>query len=535
MASKRLRAFFLIIWGWVGLNAIAVHGAPPGSNASKVSPSLQTQSECSRPVKDAGASAGSSVISDVGTVILSAPVSGGKNLLAEARRLLSPNTRIVVLYPPTAEIPTNLPENVQALHLPTHNRNVSMRDSLQQGMDALIPQIHGATYGRTKVIIGAEYGVDWGIALRLAYGDEGYSGSLSPWEMTSKIALTRFIQDARLAELIFPDQFTPDQFETDLKEYALRYPSRRMVAKKNNSSGMNGILFGEASQVERMIADLERMENKHGRVSSILVERMIDDIPLPEGLFWREVAFDGAVYTLPSDETTSESEDPIRFKPASAFLYEKDPHDKMYISDLLDDPYHPRYLGVRRAITRHVNKVRYGAGGIHFEVHMPADKKTGLPTGHGPYIVGDPNWRNGGNNFFESALVARGAFSVSPSEMNLRSSLAPASLHNMAIRTKAGGAKIVTLAFRMAPQYARFAGDPSALLKRIKDLDTFAADNIPWNSQNYSIVQVGYARELREAVDICLIGPPEKILEDEAELRRIERDLAATMVAVQRP
>ncbi len=456
-----------------------------------------------------------------GSVILVAPVSGASDLLAEAERLIAPSENIFVFFPPDSELPTKLGPKTKVFHLPRHNPGETPATAIQRGVFHIAHLIPEAVYRNTKVIVGAESGVDWGMALRIHYGDQGYEGSLAPWEMVSKLALNRLGRANPIKDLIWPEMWAASQFETDLKIFAEANPNAGVVAKLDNSSGMNGLRIGVAHEAQNMIDELMRMENKHQRQSSVIVEQKIDDIPLPAGLHWREVAFDGDVFT--HDGVT----DLLLF---SAFLYEKD-HRKMYLSDTLDDPHRARYAHVAKVMLEFIRLVRYRAGGIHFEVYMPCDVN-GVPVGHGPYVLGDANWRHGGNNRFSRLLYDRGVFSMLPSELLLRSSLAPETLLGLQITTRAKEAKVFTLSFPRAPLHAVFAFDPSHVVRSIRGLRSFGQDSIMWDSTNYLKAKVGAARELKDAIDVVLTGSPEQIETDGEELRRLEISLEGAMRAV---
>ena len=223
------------------------------------------------------------------TFYIVSPISGSSGLEELTRAVLPADVQIVVLLAPGSVLPPSQPNLIFA-HLPQHLSKKSSMESLQLGIESIRKAL-GTPEGPAKVLIGAENGVDWGLALKRDVNDSGFESDLSASQMVSKGSVRKKLEGASIPNLVWPIQFEEKDFDTTLKEYAEKFPKKRLAVKFDNSSGMEGLLFCTAENVFANIAELKlKDENKHKRSPRIIVEGYIDDIPLPAGQKWKEIA-----------------------------------------------------------------------------------------------------------------------------------------------------------------------------------------------------------------------------------------------------
>lgn len=456
-----------------------------------------------------------------GTVVVSAPVSGGRSLVEEADRILPADMLILALIPPGVDLPHPGSGRVRVFRLPNHSPSLAPSDSLAAGVHAMT-QSFGDLPGPVRVFIGAEYGVDWGMALRRYFKDSSYLGPLSPPDFVSKSAIRGAIEADPIPGLLWPRVFTENDFAVGLADYVAKRPRARLVVKLDNSSGMNGLYFTQADEVFATIDVLRRQGNKHGRAPKILVEEFIDDLPLPVGaVAWKEVAFDAIAYSLPTVEA-------IRLKFFSAWSYEKN-QKKMYVVDTLVDPLRDEFSVVREVMGAIVNRLKYRTGAVHFEMYVAVDASGTVVAGT-PVVLGDPNFRFGGDNRYARSLVKHGIFEQYPDHLLMLAHFAPEQLEVISARVKHGMATVPLMSFPGAPAGAVFASDPTPLVEKIRSLPIWVEDTIPWTSKNYADYSVGEAEEFPDGVELLLIGPPEQMRVGLEMAKEVEKELSALMI-----
>jgi hypothetical protein len=447
------------------------------------------------------------------TVLLLGPTSGTQGLIEIAERSLPAETQLMVLMAPGSAKPDSLHDRTLFSHMPSHNSLLTHQDSIFAGLNSLYPQLSPLTKP-LKIIVGSEYVVDWGNELKKALENPNHlNNGLAPYLLVSKSAVRKILEKEKIPNLIWPKIFDETN-QLALMEYISKNQNARLAVKYDSSSGMNGLQFCQANEVLDIIQKLQEHDNKHHRSNKIIVEEFIDSIPLPAGQKWKEVAFDAVAYTL----------DKTYLKFFSAWIYEKD-KNKMYLSDTILSPNSLPFQNVRTILEKIVNTLGYKEGGLHFEVYVAVDSE-GRVVHNTPVILGDPNFRFGGNNKFASLLHKHKVFSHLPNELLLLGSLQPELLHQMMPNSADETAKVLVLSFPDAPEVAKISEDPSKYLQQLRSLPTYQTDTIPWTSENYQKFIVGHGKELPDTVEVLLIGDPDKIEKDEKEIRRIEKELS---------
>ncbi len=449
-------------------------------------------------------------------VFVVAPIAAGLEFPQILRAMIPENVKIVVLRPSSREVSDLIGlKNIAVLDLP------QTEEELQRVIQRTVKRGQ-----KVKVLAAAEPGVDKSFMLKKHFNDPTYEGALTGPELVSKSAIRKHLMSKNIPNLIWPKQFTSEVFESDLQKAIETNPTARWVIKFDNSSGMDGLKIEEGSKVFSTIAQLEKTHNKHGRRSHIIVEEMIDDIkeinskPIPEGSTWAEIAFDGILYSLEGNKTT-------RIKPTFVNEYEKT-KDKMYLQELISDGNSAKYAEFYEVIQSIVNELGIREGAFHFEMYVLKDQEGHIIPGS-KVILGDPNFRLGGNNKYNNFLYKAGIISHTPQEMQILGMFDPESLHKINFKVVEDYAQIVTLSFPSAPQIAKFSADPSFLIEEIHSLPTVKLTTFPWNSSNYQNFIVGKATTLPQVVDVLLFGDNQDRKSTLKKIRQIEEDIAKLM------